>query len=159
MGDLISKYPVFDLTKDEEWNGGGRPLKFTPEEFKQRVTQFFEYCENEKKPLTLSRLASFLNCDRKTLLSYSHKDQFLPTIKKLRSYIEAQRNEDLLQTKGNIIGHIFDLKNNHGWRDQQEMHVTNDLIPITIAEDKEVIDVTPEEKLIEDKKPEDPDKN
>ena len=146
MGDLISKYPEFDMTKQEHWNKPGRPLAFTPEEFKLCVNSFFNYCEKENKPLTLTRLAYFLRCNRKTLLNYSHKDKFLPTINRLKTLIEAEKNEDLLSNKGNVIGQIFDLKNNHGWKDQQDVNLHNEIIPVSIVEEKEIIDVTPEKK-------------
>ena len=158
MGDLIEKYPIFDMTKDEPWHEAGRPLTFTPEEFKIRVTQFFEWCDQENKPLTITRLGVYLCCDRKTLLAYSHRDQFLPAIKKLRNLIEASKNENLLTSRGNVVGYIFDLKNNHDWKDIQDVNVTNkELIAVTISEDKEMINVTPKkkqlrgDKVIEDK--------
>ena len=146
MGDFIKKYPNFDMTKHEDWNTNGRPLKFSQEEFEKRVNDFFEFCENENRPLTITRLACFLSCDRKTLLNYSHKDKFFPAIKKLRTYIEAQKNENLLSNKGNVIGQIFDLKNNHDWRDQQDINLHNEIIPVSIVEEKEIIDITPEKK-------------
>lgn len=149
MGDLIQKYPSFDMTKEVEWTKLGQPLAFTPEEFKACVNSFFEYCETEKKPLTISRLAVYLCCDRKTLCNYSHKDAYMPTIKRIKMLIEAEKNENLISGKGSTIGLIFDLKNNHDWKDEHHLEVIPNLIPVTLAEDEEgpeIIDITPKKK-------------
>ena len=159
MGDLIVRQAKgLDMSNSKNFVVGGRPLKFTPEEFEERVTAFFQFCEDEKKPLTLGRLACFLNCDSDTVVNYSHRDEFFGTIKKLRQQIVAEKGENLISGKGSTIGLIFDLKNNHGWKDQQEITVKNtDLVQVNISEDKEMIDVTPKkkqlrgDKVIEDK--------
>lgn len=147
MGDLITEYPIFDMTKKEEWNPPGRPLKFTPEEFERRVNQYFRYCEEKKKPLTLERLATFLNCDSETIRDYKHRDEFFATIKRLREYILANKVETMLSGKGSTIGYIFDLKNNHGWKDKQEIETTGDgpvNIIIKEGQSRKMKNITPE---------------
>ena len=153
MGDLVSKYgEIYDMTTSKTFNSVGRPFKFTKEEFEKRIMKFFEFCEEKKKPLTIGRLACFLDCNRQTLLEYKHKDQFTGTLKKLRMAIEAEKNENLIGGKGSTIGLIFDLKNNHDWKDKQEIETTGDgPVNIIIKEGnaRKMKDITPVVKKIE----------
>lgn len=98
---------------------GGRPQKYTDLElFKKKVDEYFTFCDEKHVLYTMSDLACYLDMDRKTLLNYSKKDKFFPTIKKAKQYIEGQ-NERLLLSGKNVAGVIFNLKNNFGWEDTQ----------------------------------------
>lgn len=120
----------------EKKNKVGRPLLFaTPEELKQKVDEYFAWCDERKayktdkngeklevpwpRPYTLSGLAEFLDCDRKTLLNYSERDQFFPTITRARRKCEQFAEEQLFD--GNDRGSKFSLINNYGWSDKQEL--------------------------------------
>jgi len=108
-------------------NPVGRPLLFkTPEELQGKIDEFYKYCEDETVPLTIGRLAVFLDVDREFILNYGKKEKYSRTIIKVRDFIEAQKEERLNMGKGSTIGIIFDLKNNHGWKDKQEIEHTGD---------------------------------
>lgn len=100
----------------------GRPLKYSdPKELEKDIQEYFNYCDENNKPLTMSGLAYALDMDRKTLLNYSNREKFFPTIKKAKERIE-RFNEEILYSKDvPTVGVIFNLKNNFDWRDKQEI--------------------------------------
>lgn len=114
---------------------GGQPIKWNnADELVEYVEEFFNWCdENEKRP-TVTRLAYYLNCDRQTLLNYENcesngwlkrlsdeeRKKYVGTIKKAKMKIEAEY-EDSLFTKSETVGAIFTLKNNYNWKDRQEV--------------------------------------
>lgn len=72
---------------------------------------------------TISGLAYALDTTRRTLLDYQEKDEYSHTIKRAKQFIEAA-NEALLVNGGVVpSGVIFNLKNNWGWVDRQELDV------------------------------------
>lgn len=116
-------------------NDGGRPLAFdSEEELEERISAFFESDDayiidyedgNEKKKFapTLSGLALFLGVDRSTLHNYSKKEEYFHTIKNARTRIEAHLEKKLYGN--NVTGLIFNLKNNFGWKDKQDIDLTS----------------------------------
>lgn len=62
-------------------------------------------------------------CDRHGLMEYEgYELEFSTTVKKARAKIEVHRQRLLVNRDTFTPGVIFDLKNNHGWKDatQQE---------------------------------------
>ncbi|MGR6764465.1 terminase small subunit [Paenibacillus sp. T2-29] len=136
----------------EEKHPGGRPLKFkSAEELQGKIDDYFESCyeeiwtrESDKdgkeawaplydrhgniekrlvRPFTISGLAVFLETDRKTLLNYEDREEFFHTIKKAKARIENYTEEQLYNASAkNMTGIIFNLKNNYGWQDKQEIN-------------------------------------
>jgi hypothetical protein len=119
----------------------GRPLKFkTVKALQDAIDDYFSFCDNRTKemhseklgdmivpdpePYTMSGLALALGIDRKTLLSYSKKDQFLPTIKRAKSKVEADVERRMNDKNTFTPGLIFNAKNNFGWNDKQEIDHT-----------------------------------
>lgn len=97
-----------------------RPKKYEDIElFNKKVEDYFNYCDENNKPYTMSGLAYFLDMDRKSLLNYSKDEKFFPTIKKARQRVEMMLEEQLYRL-GNNSGVIFNLKNNFGWIDKIE---------------------------------------
>ncbi len=106
---------------------GGRPMKFkNKEELQKRIEEYFEWAEKNKKPLTIERLAYFLDVDRDTILRYSKTDEFYGTIKRARTYILSDKVERLTGGVGSATGIIFDLKNNEGWKDKNDDEAKRD---------------------------------
>lgn len=75
-------------------------------------------------PYTISGLAVWLDCDRKTLLNYEEKEKFFPTIKRAKTRIEASIEQGALMGIYNPTFSIFNMKNNFGWKDKQEVDTT-----------------------------------
>ena len=104
----------------------GRPPKYkTPEEMQVIIDQYFvdnQYRTDNGviKRYTMSGLALTLGMSRRALVDYAHKDEFLPTIKDARLVVEESLEQSLYGT--GVAGVIFNLKNNFGWKDQQEIN-------------------------------------
>ena len=99
----------------------GRPLKFkTVKELQGKTDKYFEGCKKEKRPLTITGLALALATNRQTLLNYEERDEFFDTIKKAKLMCENFA-EEFLFTGKQVAGTIFNLKNNYGWKDKQDI--------------------------------------
>lgn len=99
----------------------GKPRVFkSVEELEEKINAYFKYCEEKEKPYTMSGLAYFLDVDRKTIVNYSHEEEYFPTIKKARDRVQMQLEENALINKGNPTFTIFNLKNNFNWKDKIE---------------------------------------
>ena len=108
-------------------NPVGKPLSFpTVESLKYAVNKYFAVggeawdMEGDSPRFlpTMSGLALALEVDRKTILNYSNKEEYFPTIKRAKSIIENNLEKNLYGN--NVTGLIFNLKNNFGWNDKQE---------------------------------------
>jgi hypothetical protein len=100
----------------------GRPLKYeTPELLQADIDAYFEMCDEKDKPYTMSGLAIALDVDRKTITNYANREEFFPTIKRARNKVENYLEEKLFGN--NVTGVIFNLKNNFGWRDKQDVEI------------------------------------
>lgn len=112
----------------KKWNtptgkhpGGRPPIWSSPEDLQEQIDKYYAWAKKNKKPLTIERLAVFLEIDRHTVLKYGEKDKFYSTVKKARDMILASK-ADMLNSLGGVkTGIIFDLKNNHGFVDKQEL--------------------------------------
>jgi hypothetical protein len=106
---------------------GGRPRLFkTPAEFASKAEEYFASLEDDDKRPTLAGLCYFMGfCDKESFSHYAnYGEEFSRTIKKTQLRIEADRHNRLIGKDTFTPGVIFDLKNNHGWVDKQEMEVT-----------------------------------
>ncbi len=110
-------------------NPVGRPLLFkSVEELEEKIQDYFNYCDENKKPYTITGLAVFLDTDRATLVRYQEKDQFCNTIKKAKAKIEANMEERALIGQSNHVFTMFSMKNNYGWSDKGESDTNDDAI-------------------------------
>lgn len=115
-------------------NKGGRPLKFkTPEELEAKIEAYYEWAKENKKHITITGLAWFLDTNRQTLLRYEEEDSellksvsedvrqaFRDTVKRAKARIEMEYEESLYN-KNSAVGAIFTLKNNYNYVDKQEV--------------------------------------
>lgn len=116
-----------------------RPVKYSEnEKLQQRIDLYFNHCKINKQldsggevsedivtdlitddifP-TVTGLALALDLTRNSLLQYEGKPEFVNTIKKAKSRVEAFVEQRLYHN--NAVGSIFNLKNNFGWKDKSE---------------------------------------
>ena len=117
----------------------GRPLKFNSAvEMQTAINEYFAKCDAEDRPYTVSGLAVALDTNRQTLINYEGKDEFVDTIKNAKAKIEAYNEEMLYNKNIPTVGVIFNLKNNYGWKDKQEIEaeVNSDVtINIELSDD------------------------
>jgi len=104
----------------------GRPLKYEdPEKMYEKAMEYFDLKKSEGKPYTVVGLALHLGfADKQSLIDYANRDKFSFTIKAIKSMIEEYLEERL--DEGNCTGTIFNLKNNFGWKDKQEVESKSD---------------------------------
>ena len=104
----------------------GRPFCFdSPEEMKQAIDMYFAACRPMKSsgpPPTLSGLAYELGVDRRTIYNYSKRDKFADIVNRAKSRVEMYLEQRL--DEGAVAGTIFNLKNNYGWVDAQQVDKT-----------------------------------
>ncbi|MDU7067127.1 MAG: terminase small subunit [Clostridium perfringens] len=115
-------------------NKAGRPLKFkSPEELQTKIDAYYEWAKENKKHITITGLAWFLDTNRQTLLRYEEEDSellksvsedvrqaFRDTVKRAKARVEMEYEESLYN-KNSAVGAIFTLKNNYGYVDKQEV--------------------------------------
>jgi len=109
------------MQEKKEKGKRGRPLKFkSVEELERKIAEYFQKCEEEKKPLTITGLAVALDTTGGTLLDYQGRGGGIAVlIRKAKTRCE-QYAEDRLFSSQQCTGAIFTLKNNYGWRDVKE---------------------------------------
>lgn len=101
------------------------------DELEGKIDGYFAFIEENEKVPTVTGLARALGVSRTTLISYREKklksvekelaDALAEVIEDARSHIEEILEERLLMGKGNVVGTIFNLKNNYGWKDKEEV--------------------------------------
>ena len=123
---------------------GGRPPKWeSVEQLEELIEKYFEECANHKKqivtkegeivevpdpkPLLIEGLVYHLNTNRQTLLDYQDKDQFSDTIKRAKKRIELDVVSRAMTGASHGTVSIFYMKNNMGYKDQQEVAHTGDI--------------------------------
>ena len=113
----------------------GRPAHYDAvDELQDAIDRYFDYADVQGWPYTVPDLAYYLGFNSRTsLLNYEGRDEFMVTIKRAKLKIEGQRARQLVQGQGVVAGQIFDLKNNFGWRDQQEKIVTGAMNTINVG--------------------------
>lgn len=84
-----------------------------------------EYFAQEDGPPTIAGLCYYLGfSDRHALAEYeTYEEPFSATVKRARLRIEQDRSKRLLGRDTFTPGVVFDLKNNHGWKDKSESDV------------------------------------
>lgn len=99
----------------------GRPKAYTEVEIMQKkIDNYFEECYKNNEPYTITGLCIALDICRDTLSEYMKKDEFSDTIKKAKLKVENYLEKHLI-TDSSTTGIIFNLKNNFGWSDKQQV--------------------------------------
>lgn len=99
----------------------GRPKKYTKVEImEQKIKKYFFECDTKNEPYTVTGLCLALDITRETLREYLKDEQFSDTIKKAKLKVENYLEKHLI-TDSSTTGIIFNLKNNFGWTDKQQV--------------------------------------
>lgn len=116
----------------------GKPPRYTPEEVKEKIDQYFKDCDNQTKevvtkdgavitvkaptPYTVTGIAIALDVHRDTLHGWSKGGEFADLIKKAKEKVENNLVIRGLENLNNPTVTIFSLKNWFKWKDKQEVH-------------------------------------
>lgn len=93
-----------------------------PGEMQKAIDAYFAECAENKDPFTVTGLAMALDLTREGLLHYARKsDAFADTIKRAKIRVENFIEKRLFHA--NATGSIFNLKNNFGWIDDQNVNL------------------------------------
>ena len=108
----------------------GRPKKFQNiDEFREKINEYFDRCDERDRPYTVTGLAYHLDTNRTLLLNIEHMghygEDFAYEIAKAKMRCELWLEENLLTRNSNVVGSIFALKNNFGWRDKTEQEISH----------------------------------
>lgn len=101
-------------------NEGGQPPYYNnPIDLQKACDDYFIKCEEDKDPYTVTGLALALGfCERKSLIDYCEKVEYLHIIKKAKLKVEKGYE---IRLSGNApTGAIFALKN-MAWHDKTEV--------------------------------------
>lgn len=71
---------------------------------------------------TVTGLALAIDLTRQGLIEYENKPEFSDTVKKAKARVEAYIEQRLYYQ--NATGCIFNLKNNFGWKDTQDVNLS-----------------------------------
>lgn len=121
----------------------GRPKAYTEvETMEQKIDKFFNDCDKNKEPYTITGLCIALDICRDTLSEYMKKEEFSDTIKKAKLKVENYLERHLI-TDSSTTGIIFNLKNNFGWSDKQQIehsgNVNNPFEGLTTEELRKIL--------------------
>ena len=92
----------------------------SPEELESLVDLYFDTCDEQDRPYTVTGLALSLGMTREQLLQYQERPEFQDAIKRAKQKVAAFAEEQLYRKSGQVAGIIFSLKNNFGWKDSFE---------------------------------------
>lgn len=125
----------------------GRPKKFQNiEEFREKIEEYFDNCDARDRPYTVTGLAYHLDTNRTLLLNIEnlghYGEDFAYEIAKAKMRCELWLEENLLTRNSNVVGSIFALKNNFGWKDktEQDVNYTGDIAKLLEQRRKQVIE-------------------
>lgn len=114
----------------------GRTRKYeTPEQMQEGIDRWIEDRRAQEKPLTVASLCLALGFhSRQSLIDYEgYSEDFLDTIKTAKMHVQDEL-ETLAIRGGNAAGCIFNLKNNFGYTDKQEIETSGEQMNKLIIE-------------------------
>lgn len=103
-------------------------------ELKRIAKKYFNKCDQEQRPYTMSGLAESLGIARRTLKDYERRDDFGETVAAFKRKIEAQMEERMLLGTSAAGPSQFSLKNNFNWTDKIELETHGEITLKTVKE-------------------------
>lgn len=130
-----NKFAIGNSGKPKQWS--------SPEELQSDIDKYFKECNdrtgtvydkvrqttieiNKQIPYTIEGLCEVLDCERHTLLNYEKTkgyEEYFTTIKKAKLKIQRNKLERGLDNESNPAITIFDLKNNHEYKDMKDINI------------------------------------
>lgn len=99
----------------------------TAADLQHKIEEYFNYCDESAKPKTVLGMCNYMDISRETLCNMEgYGNDYLDAIKKAKGIIEQYAADMLFDRNSNTTGIIFNLKNNFGWKDKQEIESYNE---------------------------------
>jgi hypothetical protein len=125
--------------------------KYTPETLEPAIVKYFEEIDEYNKnidtskgmkciPYTISGLCLKLDISMMTWSNYLKKEEYLYSLKKAQLKVMNYVESGILNGAVNVIGGIFNLKNNFGWTDKTEVTVNSEPEKLSSEKVKELIE-------------------
>ena len=99
-----------------------------PEQVRQRVNDYFDFCETHNKRPQMVGLANWLDIDKNTLSAWKagiiKRTDIAPIISRAMAILEEYMVDQMQDSKTNPANWIFLLKNMFQYRDQQDVVVS-----------------------------------
>lgn len=106
-----------------------KPTKYTEEFVKAEVSKILNFVLENKNVVYIGEVFENLPYPRENwsrwLKQFSEVDEIAHTIKRVDEILETRINTGILHNKLNPTAGIFNLKNNYGWKDKQEIDQNN----------------------------------
>lgn len=102
----------------------GRPPIFKrPEDLLSEFKKYVAQAKKKEEPILLSGFCAYKTIYKEMFYEYSKKSpEFSQAVKKIRAICEQNIESGILTGKYNATAGIFNLKNNHGQTDRQEIN-------------------------------------
>lgn len=125
----------------------GRPKKYTGKTLEKAVERYFNSisctrdaldCEGHQifndagepiryrayvRPPSISALCLFLGIEKRTWANYAEEKDMAPVVEHTKARVEAYLEEQLTIREKGVQGIIFNLQNNYGWKQKQEVEL------------------------------------
>jgi len=125
----------------------GRPKKYTRKSLEKAVKEYFnsisftqkavdqfgeEICNDAGDPITyrefirppsISALCLYLKIEKRTWANYAEDPDMSPVVERTKAQVEAYLEEQLTIREKGVQGIIFNLQNNYGWKNKQEVEL------------------------------------
>ena len=113
------KYQLVKVGEDEE----GKPIYEQEPILNNKGTQVTRtrYYENP----SILAMCRHIGTTRETIREYEMREGYVDTIKKAKARVEEYLENELYR-KEQVTGVIFNLKNNFGWKDKQEIETSGE---------------------------------
>lgn len=109
------------MSEGGETKVGRPPLYSDPLFMEEKIDQYFDGLSGDDVP-TVAELAFELGfATRNALWEYEQKPEFSDTVKRAKLRIEVDRAKRLVTSGTPTAGLIFDMVNNHGYKNPQHL--------------------------------------
>lgn len=126
-GELLTGERAREIRK---WGSRGGSNRIFPQahEVLDRGLEILARLTEEGRPLTMASLCIGFGVGHSAFQKYKSGEMgedYVEPLDMLKTFVERDKNEKGLLGEYNTTLTIFDLKNNHGWRDHNEQVVNN----------------------------------
>ena len=103
----------------------GRPKRFTPTKFRNRINDYFSWCEKEQCYPNIKGMMLHLGMCKDQFYQYSRYPEMSPIVEWARDAMEAWSMNDLWKTQTSNTNKQLVAKVNHGWQEEKTITHVN----------------------------------